>query len=126
MELFFRIVVIFVVIYVCYKFVRYLFDPKRKLNEAYKNGQFYFYDDAKNIRKNFFIAYKGALLEGEKYLASTTNTSEIISIFVSVHNLEEIDALTKDDFLFLQNEIAVNYPDSTISWISPIEKRLKT
>ena len=126
MALFFRIVVIFVVIYACYKFVRYLFDPKRKLNEAYKNGQFYFYDDARNIRKNLFIAYKGALFEGEKYLGATTNASETLSIFVSVHNLEELDALTKDDLLFLQNEIATNYPDATISWIAPIEKRLKT
>lgn len=124
MALFFLIVVIFVVIYVYYKFVRYLFDPKRKLNEAYKNGQYYFYDDAKNIRKNFFITYKGALFEGEKYLGTTTNTFETLSIFISLHNLEELHGLTQNDVLFLQNEIAANYPDANISWIKPVEKLL--
>lgn len=125
MALIFRLIVILLIIYAFYRFVRYLFDPKRKLDEAYENGQFYFYDDVKNVRKNFFISYKGALFEGEKYLGTTTDAFEIISIFVSVHNLDELHGLTKEDFLYLHNEIAANYPAAKISWIEPIEKLIK-
>ena len=124
MALFFRIVVFFVIIYVCYKFVRFLFDPKRKIDEAYKHGQFYFYDDTKNVRKNFFITYKGVLFEGEKYLNTSKNASDSLSIFVSVHNLDELHGLTKDDVLFLQEQIIASYPEANISWVKSVEKLL--
>jgi len=98
-----------------------VFDPKRKLDEAYEKGHYYFYDDVKNVRKNFFISYKGALFEGEKYLGATDHSFEVISIFVSVHNLAELHGLTKDDFEFLKSEILMSYPSAKISWIEPIE-----
>ena len=79
-----RIIVIVLIIYLFYKAVRYLTDPKRKLDEAYEKGQYYFYDDVKNVRKNFFISYKGALFEGEKYLGTTEDAFEVVSIFVWV------------------------------------------
>ena len=124
MALFFRIVVFFVIIYVCYKFVRFLFDPKRKIDEAYKHGHFYFYDDTKNVRKNFFITYKGVMFEGEKYLNTSKNASDSLSIFVSVHNLDELHGLTKDDVLFLQEQIIASYPEANISWVKSVEKLL--
>lgn len=124
MTLLFRIVIIFVIIYVCYKFVHYLVDPKRKLDEAFKNEQFYFLDDAKNVRKNFFITYKGVLFEGEKYLGTAEDAFDTLSIFVSVHNLDKLHVLTKDDVFFLQQQIEASYPEANISWIKPVERLL--
>ena len=125
MVLLLRLVLIVILIYIFYKGVRYLTDPKRKLDEAHEQGQYYFYDDVKNVRKNFFITYKGALFEGEKYLGTTDQSFEVISIFVLVHNVMDLQGLTKDDFLFLQDEILVSYPDATINWKSPIEQLMK-
>lgn len=120
-----RFIILALLIFAFYKIIRYVFDPKRKLDEAYENGAFYFYDDIKNVRKNFFISYKGALFEGEKYLGATDHSFDVISIFVSVHNLVELQGLTKDDFEFLQNEILMSYPSAKISWIDPIENLMK-
>ena len=118
---FLRFIFLALLIFAFYQLLRYVFDPKRKLDEAYERGNFYVYDDVKNVRKNFFISYKGALFEGEKYLGATDNSFDVISIFISVHNLAELQGLTKDDFEFLQNEILMSYPSAKISWIEPIE-----
>lgn len=125
MALLLRIAIILLIIYIFYKGVRYLTDPKRKLDEAYENGNYYFYDDVKNIRKNFFITYKGALFEGEKYLGTTENAFEVVSIFVYVHDAMKLQGFTKDDFLFLEKEILMNYPNATINWKNPIEQLMK-
>ena len=77
-----RLAVIALIIYVFYKAIRYITDPKRKLDEAYEKGQYYFYDDVKNVRKNFFISYKGALFEGEKYLGTTEDSFEVVTILL--------------------------------------------
>lgn len=123
--LFLRFIILALLIFAFYKLLQYIFDPKRKLDEAYEKGNYYVYDDVKNVRKNFFITYKGALFEGEKYLGTTDNAFDVISIFVSVHNLAELQGLTKEDFEFLQNEILMSYPSAKISWIEPIEKLMK-
>ena len=123
--LFLRFIILALLIFAFYKLLQYIFDPKRKLDEAYEKGNYYVYDDVKNVRKNFFITYKGALFEGEKYLGTTDNSFDVISIFVSVHNLAELQGLTKEDFEFLQNEILMSYPSAKISWIEPIENLMK-
>ncbi|WP_313891615.1 sigma-w pathway protein ysdB [Psychrobacillus sp.] len=120
-----RLLIITLIIYAFYKILRYLFDPKRKLDEAYEKEQYYFYDDIKNVRKNFFITYKGALFEGEKYLGTTDQSFEIVSIFIWTKNYSELQGLTKEDFRFLQNEIRMNYPSANINWKSPIEQLMK-
>ena len=103
MALLFRIVVIALIIYIVYKGVRYLTDPKRKLDEAFENCAYYFYDDVKNVRKNFFISYKCALFEGEKYLGTTENAFDVVSIFVFVHDPMKLQGFTKEDFLYSSN-----------------------
>ena len=120
-----RLIIIALIIYIFYKGVRYLTDPKRKLDEAYERGDYYFYDDVKNVRKNFFISYKGALFEGEKYLGTTDDAFEVVSIFVFVHDAMKPQGFTKDDFYFLEKEILLNYPKAKISWRNPIEKLMK-
>ena len=120
-----RFLIIALIIYLFYKGVRFLTDPKRKLDEAYEKGEYYFYDDVKNVRKNFFISYKGALFEGEKYLGTTENAFEVVSIFVWVHDTMKLQGLTREDFLYLEKEIQLNYPKAKINWKNPIEQLMK-
>lgn len=125
MAIIIRVIVIALVAFIFYKVMRYILDPKRKLDEAYAKGEFYIYDDVKDIRKNFFISYKGALFEGEKYLGTTDHSFDVVSIFISVRNLEELQGFTIDDFEFLQKEVLASYPHAKISWVEQIEELLK-
>ena len=120
-----RLLIIILIIYVFYRILRYLFDPKRKLDEAYEKEQYYFFDDIKNVRKNFFITYKGAMFEGEKYLGTTDQAFEVVSIFIWIKDPSKLQGFTKEDFHFLQNEIRMNYPNAKINWKSPIEQLMK-
>lgn len=122
MGLIIRFIIIALIIYLFYRGIRYLTDPKRKLDDAYDEGRYYFYDDVKNVQKNFFITYKGAMFEGEKYLGTTKNSFDVITIFVWVKNEAKLQGFTKDDFYFLQSEILSNYPTATINWKNPIEE----
>ncbi|MDW0112903.1 sigma-w pathway protein ysdB [Sporosarcina saromensis] len=120
-----RIFIIAFIIYLFYRGIRYVIDPMRKLDDAYEREQYYFYDDVKNVRKNFFITYKGALFEGEKYLGTTDNAFEVVSIFVWVKDETKLQGFTKDDFHFLSSEIQSNYPQAEVSWKNPIEQLMK-
>ncbi|QTD41459.1 sigma-w pathway protein ysdB [Sporosarcina sp. Te-1] len=120
-----RVFIIAFIIYLFYRGIRYLTDPKRKLDEAHEQEQFYIYDDLKNVRKNFFITYKGAMFEGEKYLGTTEDAFDVVSIFVWVKDETKLQGFTKDDFHFLASEIAANYPNAEINWKNPIEKLMK-
>lgn len=120
-----RFLVLALVVYLFYRGIAYLMDPKRKLDDAYEKGSYYFYDDVKNVRKNFFISYKGALFEGEKYLGTTDNAFEVVSIFVWAKDTMKLQGFTRDDFLFLEKEILMNYADANISWKNPIEQLMK-
>lgn len=120
-----RFAVIALIIFLFYRGIRYITDPKRKLDEAYEQEKFYFYDDIKNVRKNFFITYNGALFEGEKYLGTTDNSIDVVSIFVWVKDETKLQGFTKDDFHFLASEIQTNYPQAEINWKNPIEQLMK-
>ncbi|EFI69242.1 sigma-w pathway protein ysdB [Lysinibacillus sp. HST-98] len=120
-----RLAVIALIIYVFYKAIRYITDPKRKLDEAYEKGQYYFYDDVKNVRKNFFISYKGALFEGEKYLGTTEDAFEVVTIFVGARDAATLQGFSKSDFEYLQQEILLNYPSAKINWKQPIEQLMR-
>lgn len=120
-----RLLILILIIYVFYKILRYLFDPKRKLDEAYEKEQYYYYDEVKNVRKNFFITYKGILFEGEKYLGTTDQAIEVVSIFIWTKDPAKLQGFTKEDLRFLQNEIKMNYPNAKINWKSPIEQLMR-
>ncbi|WKA56183.1 sigma-w pathway protein ysdB [Planococcus shixiaomingii] len=120
-----RILVLALIIYLIYRFVSYLIDPRRKLDAAIKANTYYFYDDVRNPRKNFFIAYRGVLFEGEKYVG-TEKSSTVMSIFAWTHESKKLTEFSKDDFLFLEQEIAKNYPQADINWKNPIEQLMKT
>ena len=121
-----RILVIALVFYLFYRLIRYVLDPKRKLDAAVEAESYYFYDDVKNVRKNFFITLRGVVFEGEKYLGTTEDAFEVVSIFVWTENPDKLQGFTKEDFYFLEKEILMNYPEADISWKNPIEKLMKT
>ena len=120
-----RFLIFALIIYLFYRGIAYLMDPKRKLDDAYEQGSYYIYDDVKNVRKNFFITYKGALFEGEKYLGTTDNAFEVVSIFIWAKDSMKLQGFTRDDFLFLEKEIQMNYPNAEIGWKNPIEQLMK-
>lgn len=120
-----RFLIVALIVYLFYRGIIFLVNPKRKLDDAYEKGFYYFFDDVKNARKNFFISYKGALFEGEKYLGTTDHGFKVVSIFVWVKDTMNLQGLNRDDFLFLEKEILMNYHDAEINWKNPIEQLMK-
>ncbi|GKW46748.1 sigma-w pathway protein ysdB [Planococcus sp. NCCP-2050] len=125
MAFFIRLIVIALIIYLFYRLIRYVVDPKRKLDAAIEANTYYFYDDVKNVRKNFFITLRGAVFEGEKYLGTTEDAFEVVSIFVWAENPDMLQGFTREDFYFLEKEIQMNYPAAKINWKNPIEQLMK-
>ncbi|BCB05080.1 sigma-w pathway protein ysdB [Bacillus sp. KH172YL63] len=120
-----RLVIFFLILYLLYRSVKYIMNPKRKLELAQEQKRFYFLDDQDNVRKNFHVTYKGVLFEGEKYLGSTETSFEVVSIFVWTKNIASLKGLTKDDFEYLQQEIKERYPNAKLDWKSPVHEFLR-
>ena len=125
MAIIIRFLVMALIIYLFYRLMRYVFNPKRKFDAAVESKSYYFYDEVKNVRKNFFITLRGAVFEGEKYLGATDDAFEVVSIFVWAENPEKLQGLTEEDFHFLEKEIQMNYPKANINWKNPIEQWMK-
>lgn len=98
---------------------------ERKLESAHEQKRFFFYDIPDNIRKNFLVTYKGVMFEGEKYLGTTDKSFEVVSIFVFPHNNDLLHGLGYEDFVFIENEIQLRYPNAVIDWKSPIKELLE-
>jgi hypothetical protein len=125
MGLLIRFIIIAFIVYLIYRGILYLTDPKRKLDDAYAEEKYYFYDEVNNVRKNFFLSYKGAMFEGEKYLDTADDSIDVISIFVWVKDETKLQDFTKADFDFLSSKILSNYPKAAISWKNPIERLME-
>ena len=125
MGLLIRFIIIAFIVYLIYRGILYLTDPKRKLDNAYAEEKYYFYDEVNNVRKNFFLSYKGAMFEGEKYLDTAVDSIDVISIFVWVKDETKLQDFTKADFDFLSSKILSNYPKAAISWKYPIEQLME-
>ncbi|MBM7584903.1 hypothetical protein JOC86_001440 [Bacillus pakistanensis] len=119
-----RILIFFIIIYFIYRAIKFLIDPKRKLDLAIEQKKFYFYDDQENVRKNFLLTYKGVLFEGEKYLGTTEQSFEVVSIFVWTKNISSLKGMSKEDFHYIEQEIQERYPNSIVDWKSPIKEFL--
>ena len=76
-----RFILLVLILLIIYRIIMYLFNPKRKLELALEQQNYYFYDDPNNVRKNFLLVYKGVMFEGEKYSDDTTGLSDVASIF---------------------------------------------
>lgn len=108
-----------VLIYTAYK---YIVNPKRKLEVAQEKNEFYFLDQSNNIKKNFFITYKGFLFEGEKYLGTTEDSFEVVDIVMHTKNPEQLKGFERKDLYFLEEEILIRYPHAEIEWRHPINR----
>lgn len=117
-----RFLLFALILFLIYTTIKYILNPKRKLELAHEQKRFYFLDDPNNIRKNFLITYKGVLFEGEKYLGTTIDAFEIISIFVWPKSNASLNGLVRDDFLFIERKIQSAYPNAKIDWKSPIKE----
>jgi hypothetical protein len=120
-----RLLILALIIYLFYRSIKYIIDPKRKLELAQEQKRFYFLDDQENVRKNFYVTYKGVLFEGEKYLGTTEDSFEVVSIFVWVNNVSSLKGLGYEDFQYVQNEIKERYPKAKIDWKSPIHELMR-
>ncbi|WP_017726636.1 hypothetical protein [Halalkalibacterium ligniniphilum] len=125
MVILFRLLILIALIILVYSAIKYLFHPRRKLENAHDKKQFYFLDDEKDVRKNFLLTYKGVLFEGEKYLGTTESSFEIVSIYVWARQTERLKGLDHKDFHFIAEEIRLRYPSTKIEWKSPIKEFLK-
>jgi hypothetical protein len=119
-----RLLLIVLIIFLIYSGFKYLFNPKRKLELAHEQKQFYFLDDHANVRKNFLLTYKGVLFEGEKYLGTTTNAFEVVSIFIWAESTGTLKGLSVEDFSFIEEKVKKRYPYAKIDWKSPIKELL--
>jgi hypothetical protein len=121
-----RLLIIAAFFYVVFKAIRYFTDPMRKLEHAHEKNEFHLLDEKRNVRKNFLLTYKGVLFEGEKYLGTTPDSFEVVSIIISIRDPDQLEGLTRMDFSRIEQEVQFAYPYAKIEWKSPIKEFLKS
>ncbi|GAA0288530.1 hypothetical protein GGQ92_002700 [Gracilibacillus halotolerans] len=117
-----RILILFAIIVLLYTAFKYIISPRRKLEIAQEKEEFYFYDDSSNTQKNFLITYKGFLFEGEKYLGTTENAFEVVTIIMHTKTPERLKGFERKDLYFLEQEILIRYPHAEIDWKYPMNR----
>ncbi|WP_025025421.1 hypothetical protein [Caldalkalibacillus mannanilyticus] len=108
-----------------YLVLKYIFNPKRKLELAQQNGELFLLDNSNNVRENLLLTSKGVLFEGEKYMGTADDAFRIIHIKMSPHQKDALNGFSKDDFLEIEHKIFEQYPYATIEWTSPIKELLR-
>ncbi|WP_371932669.1 sigma-w pathway protein ysdB [Bacillus carboniphilus] len=88
-----RIVLIGLFIFFIYTAFKYILNPKRKLDLSQEQKRYYLLDNREHVQKNMQLTYKGALFEGEKYLGTTEQSFEVISIFIWCKKEEQLQGL---------------------------------
>ncbi|MFJ7744324.1 sigma-w pathway protein ysdB [Peribacillus sp. NPDC097295] len=124
MVLILRLFLLTLIIFFIYTTIKYLLNPKRKLELAHEQKKYFLLDDTSNIRKNFLLTYNGVMFEGEKYLGTTERSFEVISIFIWPKKTSALKGLKRDDFLKIERAIKKQYPDAMIDWKSPVKEFL--
>lgn len=125
MFLLFRLLIFVFILFLIYTAIKYVLSPKRKLELAHEQKKYFFLDDHQDIRKNFLLTYKGVLFEGEKYLGTTDQAFEVVSIFIWPKNTAALQGLERKDFLYIQSEIMRRYPNALVDWKSPVKEFLR-
>ncbi|SDN56470.1 sigma-w pathway protein ysdB [Alkalicoccus daliensis] len=123
--LIFRLFLLIAVGIILYSVMRYLTDPRRKLERAHRNEDFYVLDDSDNVRKNIFLTVRGAMFEGEKFLGTTEQSVEVTSITMQTEDLDKLRGMTSQDFHSIEKELTVRYPKAEIEWRQPIADILR-
>ncbi|MCK1991793.1 sigma-w pathway protein ysdB [Peribacillus muralis] len=125
MVLILRFILLAFIILFIYTVIKYLMNPKRKLELAHEQKKYFLLDDTANIHKNFLLTYNGVMFEGEKYLGTTERSFEVISIFIWPKTVAGLKGLKRTDFLKIEAAIKKQYPDAVIDWKSPVKEFLK-
>lgn len=120
----FRVLILAAFAILLYTIFQYLKSPERHLDIAKTTDQFYFIDEANNSKKNIQFVYKGCLFEGEKYLGTTEDSFEVVTIQVVAKHPMELKGIRREDLYFLEKEILIRYPYATIEWKYPINQLL--
>ncbi|PYZ97267.1 sigma-w pathway protein ysdB [Alteribacter lacisalsi] len=121
----FRILLLIAVGILVFSVIKYILDPRRKLEMAHSRGGFHFLDDQENVRRNFLLTYRYVMFEGEKYLGTIDDSFEVTSVSVWTDEKDKLKGLSKTDFLFIEKEISIRYPHAKIEWHSPVKELLK-
>ncbi|WP_347862610.1 sigma-w pathway protein ysdB [Salimicrobium sp. PL1-032A] len=90
MVILFRILLLAAILFLVYTMIQIAKDPRRQFNTAVENRSFFFQDNKDNPKQNFFLTYKGAVFEGEKYVGTTEDSFEVISIIISAKEPEKL------------------------------------
>ncbi|WP_102345328.1 sigma-w pathway protein ysdB [Bacillus sp. Marseille-P3661] len=117
-----RLLIFALIIFLIYTTIKYINNPKRKLELAHEQKTFYMLDDRQNVRKNFLITLKGVLFEGEKYLGTTNQAFEVVSITICANKTDQLQGLNYEDFMSIEEKVKMNYPNAHIKWKSPIKE----
>ncbi len=120
-----RFMLFALILFLIYRMIKFILSPKRKLELAHEQKRYYFLDDANNVRKNFFLTYKGVLFEGEKYLGTTENSFDVVSIFIWPHSTAALKGFVREDFQFIEEKILDHYPYAELDWKSPVNEFLQ-
>ncbi|QSS99185.1 sigma-w pathway protein ysdB [Pontibacillus sp. ALD_SL1] len=118
----FRFLILLAATLLIYTAYKYIMNPKRKLELAQEKKQFYFLDDPENVKKNFLLTYKGVLFEGEKYLGTTENSFDVVSISVWTRQPNTLKGFERNDLYFVEKEILIHYPYAKVEWKNPVNK----
>jgi hypothetical protein len=119
-----RLLLLVLIVFVLYSLAKYVLNPKRKLELAQEKKQFFLLDERDNVRKNFLLTYKGVLFEGEKYLGTTDQAFEVVSIFIWTGSLSKLQGLSLSDFEFVEEKVRERYPHAALDWKSPVKEFL--
>lgn len=119
-----RFVLLFFIIFFFYLALKILFTSNRKLESARRHKRFLLIDN-EDVRRNFLLTYKGAVFAGEKYMGTTDNTFDVVSIAIWPENVALLKGLVKEDFYFIDKKIIQHYPNAEIIWKTPVKEFLK-
>lgn len=119
-----RFALLLLIIFFFYYIFKLLFTSSRKLESARKQKRFLFLDDD-DVRKNFLLTYKGAVFAGEKYMGTTNNSFDVVSISIWPEDVITLKGLVREDFSFLNKKIHEKYPNAKVNWKSPVKEFLQ-
>ncbi|PYZ93710.1 sigma-w pathway protein ysdB [Salipaludibacillus keqinensis] len=121
----FRVFLLIAVGIIVFSLAKYLIDPRRKLETAHRQGNFYLLDDPDNVRKNILFTFRSTMFEGEKFLGAANDSFEVTSIMVWTEDGDQLQGLSRRDFQFIEKELLLRYPKAEVEWRSPIRELLK-
>ena len=121
MVLILKMALLSTIIFFLYKGIKQFLSPQCKLYSSQKHNQFFLLDERHNARKNFTLTYKGLLFEGEKYLRNGNDPESVCSILISAASPTDAACVTKDELLYIQEQINLHYPEAEVDWEEPLQ-----